>query len=43
MAEGQASFGALLREYRDRAGLTQEALAERGGLRPDAMGLVERG
>jgi len=43
MAEGQASFGALLREYRDRAGLTQEALAERAGLSPDAIGLLERG
>ena len=27
-----AAFGALLRQYRDAAGLTQEDLAERTGL-----------
>ncbi len=43
MAEGQAAFGALLRRFRDRAELTQEALAERAGLSPDAIGLLERG
>ncbi|HMM41525.1 MAG TPA: tetratricopeptide repeat protein [Thermomicrobiales bacterium] len=36
-------FGDLLREYRDRAGLTQEQLAEPSGLSGDAIGLLERG
>jgi len=38
-----ATFGALLRRHRLAAGLTQEALAERAGLSPDAISLLERG
>ena len=37
------SFGDLLRHYRMRAGLTQEALAERAGLSPNAISALERG
>jgi predicted ATPase/DNA-binding XRE family transcriptional regulator len=37
------TFGELLRRYRDNAGLTQEDLAERTGLTPQAIGLLERG
>jgi len=36
-------FGALLRRYRAAAGLTQEELAARTGLTPQAIGLLERG
>jgi predicted ATPase/DNA-binding XRE family transcriptional regulator len=39
----QSTFGALLRTYRDRRGITQEELAERAGLSVDAIGLLERG
>jgi transcriptional regulator with XRE-family HTH domain len=37
------SFGDLLRRYRDSANLTQEDLAARTGLTPQAIGLLERG
>ena len=37
------SFGDLLRSYRDSANLTQEDLAARTGLTPQAIGLLERG
>ena len=37
------TFGNLLRRHRDDAGLTQEDLAERTGLTPQAIGLLERG
>ena len=37
------AFGSLLRRYRLSAGLSQEALAERAGLSPDAIGMLERG
>ncbi|MDQ3588799.1 MAG: helix-turn-helix domain-containing protein, partial [Actinomycetota bacterium] len=37
------TFGVLLRRHRDKAGLTQEDLAERSGLTPQAIGLLERG
>jgi predicted ATPase/DNA-binding XRE family transcriptional regulator len=37
------TFGELLRRYRDNADLTQEDLAERSGLTPQAIGLLERG
>jgi transcriptional regulator with XRE-family HTH domain len=36
-------FGAQLRRYREGAGLTQEALAERAGLAPSAVAALERG
>ena len=36
-------FGDLLRQHRSAAGLTQEELAERAGLSPDAISLLERG
>jgi predicted ATPase/transcriptional regulator with XRE-family HTH domain len=42
VAEG-ASFGQLLREYRRKAGLTQEALAQRTDLSVDAIAGLERG
>jgi predicted ATPase/DNA-binding XRE family transcriptional regulator len=37
------AFGDLLRHQRDSAGLTQEDLAERTGLTPQAISLLERG
>ena len=40
---GEASFGDLLRELRTAAGLTQEELAGRAGLSPNAVGALERG
>src|SRR5215469_14904240 len=43
MAERGTSFGDLLRAYRAEARLTQEALAARAGLSPDAVGMLERG
>jgi transcriptional regulator with XRE-family HTH domain len=36
-------FADLLRAHRDRAGLSQETLAERSGLSVDAISLLERG
>ena len=38
-----AAFGALLKEFRDAVGLTQEALAERAGLSVRAISALERG
>src|SRR2546423_14131559 len=47
MAAGQCvtlvTFGALLRQYRRAAGLTQEALAERAGITAQAISALERG
>jgi DNA-binding XRE family transcriptional regulator len=37
------AFAALLRQYRLKAGLTQEALAELAGLAPTAISALERG
>ena len=37
------SFGARLRTLRRAAGLTQEELASRAGLSPNAVGTLERG
>ena len=37
-----ASFAELLRAFRERAGLSQEALAEKAGLTPNAIGALER-
>ncbi len=37
------SFGAQLRRYRERAGLTQDALAERAGLTTNAISALESG
>ena len=42
-SEAHASFGALLKDYRLAAGLTQEALAERAGLSARAISDLERG
>jgi transcriptional regulator with XRE-family HTH domain len=38
-----SGFGSLLRRLRVTAGLSQEALAERAGLSPDAIAALERG
>ena len=38
-----STFGELLRSYRSSASLTQEDLAGRTGLTPQAIGLLERG
>src|SRR5436305_10799319 len=44
MTAGQvAVFGAVLRQYRRAAGLTQEALAERAGITAQAISALERG
>src|SRR5947209_594187 len=40
-ATGQ-SFGSLLRSYRQRAGLTQEELAERAEISPRGLAYLER-
>src|SRR5438477_12097022 len=42
-ASQDAAFGALLRQYRRAAGLTQEALAERAGVTAQAISALERG
>lgn len=39
----KASFGALLRRLRKASGLSQEELAHRAGLTPNAVGTLERG
>src|SRR4051812_4674718 len=41
--EEPATFGALLRRYRLRAGWTQETLAERAGISARAISDLERG
>jgi transcriptional regulator with XRE-family HTH domain len=41
--EQHAPFAVRLRRVREAAGLTQEALAERAGLTPNAVGALERG
>jgi predicted ATPase/DNA-binding XRE family transcriptional regulator len=42
-ARRDAPFGARLRTLREAAGLTQEELASRAGLSPNAVGTLERG
>jgi predicted ATPase/DNA-binding XRE family transcriptional regulator len=42
-SDGHGSFGALLKDYRIAAGLTQEALAERARLSSRAISDLERG
>jgi predicted ATPase/transcriptional regulator with XRE-family HTH domain len=42
-AEPSTSFGALLRRYREAAGLSQEDLAERAGMTAKGIGALERG
>jgi len=43
MNAGEPTFGALLKQYRQATGLTQEALAERAGLSTRAISDLERG
>src|ERR671919_352300 len=40
---GGSSFGARLRRLRKASGLSQEELAHRAGLTPNAVGTLERG
>ncbi len=40
---GTVSFGSLLRAYRERAGLSQSALARRAGLDPSFINRLESG
>jgi len=40
---GPVTFGALVRQHRQAAALSQEALAERAGLSVDAISVIERG
>ncbi len=42
-SSGDLGFGALLRSFRLRAGLTQGVLAERAGISVEAVGALERG
>jgi predicted ATPase/transcriptional regulator with XRE-family HTH domain len=42
-ADPGTAFGALLRRYREAAGLSQEDLAERAGLTAKGIGALERG
>src|SRR5690242_18608597 len=42
-AGARPTFGDLVRRYRERAGLSQEALAERAGLSPRGLLYLERG
>lgn len=42
-SEQGASFGDCLRRLRQAAGLTQEELASRSGLTPNAVSALERG
>lgn len=42
-AEQSSTFGTVLRNYREAAGLSQEQLAERAGLTASAIGALERG
>jgi LuxR family transcriptional regulator, maltose regulon positive regulatory protein len=39
----ESTFGQRLRVFREHAGLSQEELAERAGLTPNAVGALERG
>src|SRR3712207_3200333 len=39
----EETFGTRLRSYREAVGFTQEELAERAGLSPNAVGQLERG
>lgn len=41
--EGKGPFGDKLRRFREEAGLSQEELAHRAGLTPNAIGTLERG
>lgn len=41
--DGAVSFAERLRHLRERAGLSQEELAERAGLTPNAISALERG
>ncbi len=43
MSAGEPSFGVLLKQYRQAAGLSQERLAERAGLSARAISDLERG
>src|SRR5256885_12557041 len=42
-ADSSDGFGTRLRRLRERAGLTQEALAERAGISAKAVSALERG
>src|SRR3954447_14226080 len=43
VGDGTTTFGALLRQLRQRAGLSQEELAGRAGLTAKGIGALERG
>jgi predicted ATPase/transcriptional regulator with XRE-family HTH domain len=43
LADQDKPFGARLRSFREAAGMSQEELAERAGLTPNAIGALERG
>ena len=38
-----AAFGQIIRDLRNRKGLSQEDLADRSGIHRNAVGLIERG